>query len=64
MSAVIRLQVEKGSTKWFGKGNRHLVDYEIALPDESGFESGKLRLKRVETLSLEQWEAFVTESVE
>ena len=37
----------------------HIVDYEIALPDEPGFDSGKLRLKRMENMDWKQWDAFI-----
>ena len=45
-------------TMWVDKSARHIVDYEIDLPDEPGYESGKLRLKRIARMSNEAWREF------
>ena len=43
---------------WVDKSARHIVDYEIDLRDEPGYESGKLRLKRIARVSKEAWREF------
>lgn len=53
----------RGGFMWFDRNEGHLVDYEIDLPDEPGYESGKLRLLRLESLTPGQWEDFVNSSV-
>ena len=47
-----------GGTMWVDKSARHIVHYEIDLPDEPGYESGKLRLKRIDRMSNEAWREF------
>ncbi len=49
---------DRGGRIWFRADDGALVDYEIDLPDEDGYESGKLRLLSTERLSAEAWEAF------
>jgi hypothetical protein len=49
----------RGGLIWVDKELGHIVDYEIALPDEPGFDSGKLRLKSVEKMDWKQWDAFM-----
>ena len=48
----------RGGTMWVDKSARHIVDYEIDLPDEPGYESGKLRLIRIACMSNEAWREF------
>ena len=48
----------RGGTMWVDKSARHIVDYEIDLRDEPGYESGKLRLKRIARMSNEAWREF------
>ena len=50
---------QRGGFLWVSQADEHFVDYEIELPDEPGFDSGKLRLKRVQTLSATAWQAFM-----
>jgi hypothetical protein len=50
---------QRGGFLWVSQAGEHFVDYEIALPDEPGFDSGKLRLKGVQTLSAAAWQAFI-----
>ena len=45
----------KGGLIWFEKSQAYLVAYEIQLPDEPGFKDGKLQLKEVRSLSLQDW---------
>ena len=49
----------RGGTIWIDKSLRHIVDYEIDLPDEPGYESGKLCLKRIDHMSDESWRKFM-----
>jgi len=49
---------QRGGHLWVDKAQQHLVDFEIALPDEPGFTSGKLRLLRTEKMNAEQWQQF------
>ena len=48
---------------WIDTAARHIVDYEIDLPDEPGYESGKLRLKHIEHMSNEAWRAFMLSQI-
>lgn len=50
----------KGGALWVRKSDGVLVDYEIALPDEPGFKSGKLMLTGVERMTERQWKDFKT----
>ncbi len=51
----------KGGLMWVDKEQQVLVDYEIALPDEPGLKSGKLRFLSMQKMSMEQWEQFIKE---
>jgi hypothetical protein len=48
----------RGGSLWVCKNEDHIVDYEIDLPDEPGFTSGKLRLRKIEQMDRSDWEAF------
>lgn len=48
----------RGGDLWIDKAAGHLVDYEIDLPDEPGFVSGKMKLVRIEKMTSEQWAQF------
>ncbi len=48
----------RGGKIWVDHDAMHIVDYEIDLPDEPGFETGKLQLRSIEKSSLEGWEKF------
>ena len=48
----------KGGTIWVHKADGVLVDYEIALPDEPGFTSGKLMLTGVERMTDQEWKDY------
>lgn len=45
----------RGGTIWVDKSLQHIVDYEIDLPDEPGYESGKMRLKQIDHMNEEVW---------
>jgi hypothetical protein len=49
----------RGGTMWIDRAAGHIVDYEIDLPDEPGYESGKLRLKQIDHMSNEAWHEFM-----
>lgn len=53
----------KGGTIWVRKSDGVFVDYEIELPDEPGFENGKMLLKSEERMTAEEWEEFKRQSV-
>jgi hypothetical protein len=53
----------RGGVLWADTSSMHIVDYEIDLPDEPGYESGKLRLKRVEHMRATDWHAFMAAGV-
>ncbi len=48
----------RGGLIWVDKTNGVIVEYEIDLPDEPGFESGKLKLTGIERMSDLDWEAY------
>ena len=48
----------KGGILWVRKADGILVDYEIALPDEPGYVSGKLELTGVERMTEEEWKDY------
>jgi hypothetical protein len=48
----------KGGTLWIHKADGVLVDFEIALADEPGFDSGKLRLTGIERMTAKEWDAY------
>jgi hypothetical protein len=48
----------KGGTIWVRKADGVLVEYEIALPDEPGFNSGKLKLTGVERMTEHEWKDY------
>ena len=54
---------QRGGTMWIDKDAPHIVDYEIDLPDEPGYESGKLRLKRIDHMSNEAWRRFMLSQI-
>jgi hypothetical protein len=49
----------RGGSLWIDRSNGRLVDYEMDLPDEPGFVSGKLKLVRAEPMTPEEWAAFI-----
>lgn len=49
----------RGGEIWVDKSLQHIVDYEIDLPDEPGYASGKLRLKRIDLMNEESWREFI-----
>lgn len=53
----------RGGTIWIDISSQHIVDYEIDLPDESGYESGKLCLKQIDRMSNESWREFMTAQI-
>ncbi len=53
----------RGGEFWASVEGGYWVEYMIDLPDESGFDSGRLRLERVERASPEQWQAFKREKL-
>jgi hypothetical protein len=50
---------QRGGLIWASQTGEYFVDYEIDLPDEPGFDSGKLRLKNVQILGPDAWQAFI-----
>ena len=51
----------RGGSLWASRGDEvFLVAFEVDLPDEPGMSSGKLEWQRSETMSGEEWEAFVS----
>jgi len=48
----------RGGTIWVDKSLLHIVDYEIELPDEPGYDSGKLLLKKIDHMDYETWCEF------
>ena len=50
---------QRGGTMWIDKTALHIVDYEIDLPDEPGYESGKLRLKQIDHMSNDEWHEYM-----
>ena len=50
---------QRGGTMWVDKAALHIVDYEIDLPDEPGYKSGKLRLKQIDHMSNDAWREFM-----
>lgn len=55
---------DRGGHLWTDAQDGHLLGFEIELPDEPGFESGKLRLLEVGSLSPEDWTAFQDERLQ
>ena len=53
----------RGGRIWVSSDGDHIVDYEIDLPDEPGFTSGKLKLKHIETLDWKQWDEFIRDKL-
>ena len=49
----------RGGTIWVSKEDGYIVEYQIDLPDEPGYKSGKLQLRKIETVDLESWQYFV-----
>ena len=48
----------RGGVIWVHEEKHHIVDYEIDLPDEGGFDSGKLLLVGVEAMGEREWREF------
>lgn len=55
---------DRGGHLWIAVEGDHLLDYEIAQPDEPGFESGKLRLVGIERADSAGWVAWRTDRLE
>ena len=49
----------RGGRIWIDKVRGHLVDYEIALPDEPGFSSGKMMLESSTKMTPAAWAELV-----
>lgn len=49
----------RGGFIWVNKKGGYIEDMEIALPDNPDWTSFKLRLTKVETMTREEWEAFI-----
>jgi hypothetical protein len=49
----------RGGNIWIDAESGHLVDYEIDLPDEPGFVSGKMRLVDTVKMTQREWAEFV-----
>lgn len=49
----------QGGYIWVSKEGGHIVDMEIALPDEDKYQDGKLRLLGVEHMTAGEWQATV-----
>lgn len=54
----------KGGFIWVNQAEPFIVDYEIELPDEPGYETGKLQLRAVTQLPVEAWPAYCLEKLE
>ena len=48
----------RGGLIWVDAEKHHIVDYEIDLPDEGGFDSGKMLLVGVESMGEPEWQEF------
>jgi hypothetical protein len=46
----------RGGKMWVDARRNHVVDYEIAIPDEEGFNSVKLALKSFESMTPDAWQ--------
>jgi hypothetical protein len=53
----------KGGLLWADKAGGHIVEFEIAIPDEPGFTSARLVLESVEAMTPEQWAAFIRKTL-
>ena len=53
----------RGGHLWVDADQGYIVDYEIDLPDEPGYESGKLRLIARESMDPEKWPEFKGEKL-
>lgn len=49
----------RGGMIWVDKAAEHIVDLEIALPNNPGWQSYKLRLLSVSRMNQRAWEAFI-----
>jgi hypothetical protein len=45
-------------TLWVDKKDGHILEFELAIPDEPGFTDGRLRLLELASMNSEQWEAY------
>jgi hypothetical protein len=54
---------DRGGAIWVSRADGHIVDYEIDLPDEPGYRSGKLRLRFIEQMTNEGWGQFIRSSL-
>lgn len=54
---------DKGGLLWADKAVSHIVEFEIAIPDEPAFTSVHLALESVETMTAEQWGAFIRKTL-
>ncbi len=43
---------------WADAKAGHIVEFELPIPDEPGFDDGRLRLLEIVPMSVEAWEAF------
>ncbi len=51
----------RGGVFWVDKKNGHMVDLEIALPNNPDWQSYKLRLLSVGKMNQSAWEAFIAD---
>ena len=49
----------RGGVIWVSKKDGYFVEYQIDLPDEFGYTSGKLVLQKIEIVDTEAWRNFV-----
>lgn len=43
---------------WIDKKDGHIVEFELAIPDEPGFVDGRMRLLEVASMTPEAWESY------
>jgi len=43
---------------WVDKSEGHIVELELAIPDEPGFVDGRLKLLEVESMTGDEWESY------
>ncbi len=48
----------RGGVAWMDKAGSFLLEYRLHLPDEPGFDNGKMVLEKVENMTDSQWEDF------
>ncbi len=48
----------RGGYIWMDANEHFLVEYQIDLPDEPGYNDGRLRLESIKEMTAEEWEQF------